>query len=158
MMKKILLILILLNTVSIFGQTDATLTGKWKTIEASDSNFHVRNDTITFPESYKPYSNEALQNKRAGILMDYAQNIFVFTADNGFQYFLSENPRTLTFDGTYHITEKGKLLLKVTYPGKIKIEKRAEYIFKDGKLHLKMDAERQEGVNYVLEKIEWCGM
>jgi|GEM_PF-5100514 len=153
-MNKILSILILLTTVSIFGQTDPALTGKWKTIEAGDSNFHVRNDTITFPKSYKPYSSEALQNKRAGILMDYAKNIFVFTADNRFQLFLTEDPRTLNVDGKYNITEKGKLLLKVIYPAKIEIDKHAEYTFKDGKLHLKMHAERQEGVNYVLEKIE----
>lgn len=152
-MKKILSILILLTTVSIFGQTDPELTGKWRTIEASDSNFHVRNDTITFPKSYKPYSGEALQNKRAGILMDYAKNVFIFTADNGFQLFLTEDPRTLNIDGEYKITEKGKLLLKVIHPAKIEIEKRAEYSFKDGKLYLKMHAERQEGVDYVLEKI-----
>ena len=147
--------MILITTVSSFGQTDPSLTGKWKTIEASDSNFHVRNDTITFPESYKPYSGAALQNKRAGILMDYAKNIFVFTADGGFQLFLTEDPRTLNVNGTYTITEKGKLLLKVLYPAKkIEIEKRAEYTFRDGKLHLKMQAERLEGVDYVLEKIE----
>jgi hypothetical protein len=154
MMNKILSILILLTTLSIVGQTDPALTGRWKTIEAGDSNFHVRNDTITFPESYKPYSNEALQNRLAGILMDYAKNIFVFTADNGFQLFLTEDPRTLTFDGKYYSTEKGKLLLKVTSRPKIELEKRAEYFFKDGKLHFKMHAERQEGVDYVLEKIE----
>ena len=153
-MKKIISILILLTTFSISGQTDPALTGKWKTIEASDSNFHVRNDTITFPESYKPYSSAALQDKRAGILMDYAKNIFVFTADNGFQLFLTEDPRTLNIEGKYNIIEKGKLLLKVISPAKTEIEKRAEYTLKDGKLYIKMHAERQEGVDYVLEKIE----
>ncbi|RZJ71747.1 hypothetical protein [Flavobacterium sp.] len=152
-MKKFLITLIILATVSTFGQTDPALTGKWKTIEASDSTFHVRNDTITFPKSYKPYSGAALQDKRAGILMDYAKNIFVFTPDNGFQLFLTEDPRTLNINGKYKISEKGKLLLKVTYNPKMEIEKRAEYFFKDGKLHLKMHAERQEGVDYVLEKI-----
>lgn len=63
-------------------------------------------------------------------------------------------PRTLNIDGKYSMTEKGTLLVKVSFPAKNEIEKRVEYTFIDGKLHLKMHAERQEGVDYVLEKIE----
>ena len=137
-----------------FSQESLSLIGKWKTLEVSAENFIVnRNDSIILPEELKNYSKVSLQNRRAHIRTYYSKNIFVFE-DNDFYLYKNENPRTIIFDGKFKITSENKIIFNVKNIARQDVETTAIYHFENGELHLKMYAENNSVINYVLTKVE----
>lgn len=122
-------------------------------MSAENFAFH-RNDSIDFPEKFKNRSKVSLQNERARIRSTYSKNIFVFTDDGKFYLYRSENPRTIIFDGEFKVQNESKILFTVKNTARQNVETTAEYYSKNGELYLKMYAENNGPVNYVLTKFE----
>ncbi|MES2411932.1 MAG: hypothetical protein V4535_10870 [Bacteroidota bacterium] len=154
---RLLLTLILFTFFSKTIGQEKTLFGKWKTVEVSDSegNFRVtRNDSIILPEAWKNRTKVALQDNRARIRMDYSKNIFIFTAENGFYLYRSENPRSKIFEGTFKTQNENEILFDVKNMANIEVHPTASYYFKDGELYLSMYTQNNNPVNYVLVRVE----
>lgn len=151
-MKILILLLSFYYSHTVFCQQN-TVVGKWKTMEVTTDNFRIdRNDSIILPEKSKNRTKIGLQDQKAMIRSDYANNVFVFTAANEFYFYKNENGRTLTFDGTYTLDAQGKISLHVKNSGRQDVQINAEYYFKNGAFYLKMYAGRNHPIDYVLEK------
>ena len=155
-MKAIMTSLLILTLFSkTFGQETTSLIGKWKTIEVNAENFSItRNDSIVFPEKWKPRNKIYLQDRSAHLRTTYSDNIFIFTREGNFQLYRNENPRTIIFDGKFETQTENKILFNVKNIAKIDMETTAEYYFKNGELYLKMYAENNGPINYILTKVD----
>lgn len=150
-MKKILLIVLLIFCSNIIAQE--SLIGNWKTIEANGSHFSIdRNDSIVLYDNYKR-TKVSEQDNKAFIRSDYSNNIFVFAIEGDFKLYRNENPRSLEFVGKYTLQNQN-ILFKVKNKANIELNKKAEFYFKKGELYLKMYAEGNSPINFVLERIE----
>ncbi len=154
---KLLLSLILFTFLSKSLAQEKALIGKWKTVEVSDSegNFRVtRTDSVIFPEAWKNRTKVALQDNRARIRTQYSKNIFIFTPENGFYLYRSENPRTKIFEGTFKTQNGNEIQFDVKNMANIEVHPTATYYFKDGELYLSMYTQNNNPVNYVLVRVE----
>lgn len=153
-MRQLLFIFIIVAFSETHAQETNLLAGKWKTVSVSEANRFAAfgKDSIVLLDGMNR-SKVSEQDNKAGIRMTYAQNVFVFTATNEFYQYYTDSPRTIIFDGHYKIPETGQLILSVKNTAKIDVSIKAQYYFKGGKLYLKMYANRNYPIDYVLERV-----